>query len=352
LYKQVAELNGTMKDQALQAIPIVNQLKQGTDISKIEKDTYQKATSALQKKDYTQARSLFQHVIDLKVPDSGLASKAQTEMRSIDQILQAQQQAEQQALQQFNTADQAQRNNDLQGALAQFKAIAEKPGPKQTEAQQRVKQITDQIAKNAQQQAEQQAQQQAQQQFNAADQAQQHNDLPGALAQFKAIAGKPGPKQIEAQQRVQQITQLIAEASKPKPEPPKPEPPKPEPPKPAPQPVPTVARIPKVDLIPSGDYERWTGPVSKGDMIPDNSVEGGLKPINLAMPPLPDAPAKAFVTFIITIDQNGNVTPTRKQADDYGLSPQVMAAAKKWRFNPPMVKGKPVSSSIQVKVTF
>ena len=119
-----------------------------------------------------------------------------------------------------------------------------------------------------------------------------------------------------------------------------------------PPPAPTVARNPKVELIPSGEYERWTGPVSKGDMIPDNSVEGGLKPINITLPPLADAPAKAIVTFIITIDQNGNVTPTRKQLDDYGLGPQVMAHAKTWKFNPPTVKGKPVSSSIQVKVTF
>jgi hypothetical protein len=87
-------------------------------------------------------------------------------------------------------------------------------------------------------------------------------------------------------------------------------------------------------------------------MIPDNNVEGGLKPITLAMPPLPDAPAKAVVIFIITIDTSGNVTPTRKTVDDYGLGPQVMAHAKTWKFNPPTVKGKAVSSSIQVKVTF
>ena len=75
-YNKVADLNGTMKDQALQAIPIVKQLQQGTDLSKIEKQTFQQATNALKKKEYTQARGFFQHVIDLNVPDSTLAPQA------------------------------------------------------------------------------------------------------------------------------------------------------------------------------------------------------------------------------------------------------------------------------------
>jgi outer membrane biosynthesis protein TonB len=88
-------------------------------------------------------------------------------------------------------------------------------------------------------------------------------------------------------------------------------------------------------------------------VIPDNSIEDGLKPIgSLTVPPVPDAPAKAVVIFIISIDPSGNVTPGRKTVDDYGLGPQVMAAAKGWKFNPPMVIGKPVATSIQVKVSF
>jgi TonB family protein len=106
-------------------------------------------------------------------------------------------------------------------------------------------------------------------------------------------------------------------------------------------------------MIPSGDFQRWNGPVTKGMMLPDNSVEGGLKPLtSLSIPAIAGAPAGATVVFIINIDPNGNVTPARKTVDDYGLGPQVMAAAKAWKFNPPMVKGKPVSTNIQVKVSF
>jgi hypothetical protein len=119
-----------------------------------------------------------------------------------------------------------------------------------------------------------------------------------------------------------------------------------------PTPAPAVARNPVVTLISLGDSQPWNGPIQKGQMVPDNLVEGGLKPINLAIPPIPDAPARAEVIFVINIDPNGNVTPIRKTVDDFGLAPRVMAAAKAWKFNPPMVKGMPVSTTIQVKVVF
>jgi tetratricopeptide (TPR) repeat protein len=116
--------------------------------------------------------------------------------------------------------------------------------------------------------------------------------------------------------------------------------------------APKAARIPMVTLIPSGDSQPWNGPVQNGQMLPDNVVEGGLKSINLAIPPILDAPAKSEVIFVISIDPNGNVTPIRKTVDDYGLAPQVMAAAKSWKFSPPTVKGTPVSTTVQVKVVF
>jgi len=338
LYNKVAGMNGTMRDQALQAIPIVNALKTGTDISEIEKDTYKQATSALKKKDYSQARGLFQHVINLKVPDSSLAPKAQTELGDIDQILQAKVE--------FDAAERAQNGGDLKGALAQFQNIAGKPGPYESQAKARIPKLNDMINNAG-----------AQQQFNAALQAEKSGDLHGALGQFQALAGKSGPMQAQAQTRAQQVAQLIADANRPKPSPTPPPAPAPTPaptpqPTPAPAPTPTAARNATVTLIPTGDYERWNGPVTKGMMLPNNSVEGGLKPINLAVPPIVGAPAGASVIFIISIDPNGNVTPGRKTVDDYALGPQVMAAAKSWKFNPPTVRNKPVSTSIQVKVVF
>jgi serpin B len=121
--------------------------------------------------------------------------------------------------------------------------------------------------------------------------------------------------------------------------------------KPHPRP-PIPPRNPVVTLITSGEYHPLTLPVRKGMVVPEYNVDGGLKPTNLAIPPVPDAPAGAFVVFSIIIDPDGNVTPARLAADENGLGPQVMAAAKAWKFNPPTVRGAPVSTSIQVKVTF
>jgi hypothetical protein len=278
----------------------------------------------LEKNDRKGALTKFQAIAAGSGP---FRSEAQTHVQQInDQI------RDEGVKQQFDAVDKAQASGDLPRALGQFKAIAGQPGSLQSQAQQCVQQIADQIA-----------QQQAQQQFNAADRAQSGGDLSTALTQFKALAGKPGPMQPQAQIRAQQVAELIADANKPK---------APVTP-PPPTPPPSVARNGVVTLIPSGDFQRWNGPVSRGQVIPDNSIEDGLKPIgSLTVPPVPDAPAKAVVIFIISIDPSGNVTPGRKTVDDYGLGPQVMAAAKGWKFNPPMVIGKPVATSIQVKVSF
>ena len=124
------------------------------------------------------------------------------------------------------------------------------------------------------------------------------------------------------------------------------------PPIPPPISLPTPPGYPVVTLLTSGEYQPLNRPVQKGMIVPDINVDGGLKPINLAMPPMAGAPAGAYVVLTINIDPNGNVTPTRMIADVYGLGPQVMAAAKGWKFNPPTVRGKPVSTIIQVKVIF
>jgi len=241
-----------------------------------------------------------------------------------------------QAKAEFDAAAGAQNRGDLQGALKQFQAIAAKPGNYQLEAKARIPKLNEMIDIAG-----------AQQQYNAALQAENSGNLEAALAEFKALAAKPGPKQAEALDRVGQLSQAIADAST-KPTIASPAPPYPEPSTPT-----TSTRNAKVVLLPSGDFQRWNGPVSKGQMLPDNSIEGGLKPIgSLTVPPLSNAPQGAIVVFIINIDPDGNVTPGRKTLDDYGLGPEVMAVARAWKFEPPMVKGKPVSTAIRVKVTF
>ena len=87
-------------------------------------------------------------------------------------------------------------------------------------------------------------------------------------------------------------------------------------------------------------------------LVPDYNVEGGLKPLDFSMSPVGGAPSGSFVMLIIEIDERGEVSPDRVISDTSGVGPTVMDAAKKWKFNPPMVKGKPVQTSVTVKVTF
>jgi Flp pilus assembly protein TadD len=447
LYSKVADMSGPLKDQALAAIPVVKQQKEGLDDSKIEKQTFGDAMTALKRKQYTQARGLFQQVVSLKVPDSTLVPQAQSQLANLEQTIKAQEEfdaAERAAnkndldgalaqfdriasgggpfatrakaripelqkmkselaanaalKQELDAAVQAESNNDLPGALDKFKAIAAKGGTFGSEATKHIQEINDKLAAanadrdwKAALQAESsndlngalgqfkaiaaksgpykdQAQthvqtigeklsaQADQQKFDDAVKRQNSGDLPGALAEFKALAGKPGAKQAEALDRFGTVSQLIADASKKptitNPGPSNPGPSNPGPSNPGPSTPTTSTRNAKVELIPTGEFERWNGPVTRGQMMPDNSVEGGLKSIgNLSVPPM-DAPAKAVVIFMINIDPNGNVTPGRKTSDDFALGPQVMAAAKGWKFNPPMVRGKAVQTNIQVKVSF
>jgi hypothetical protein len=367
LYKNVAGLNGPLKDQALEAIPIVMQLQRGMDISKIEEQTYAQADTALTSNQYALARGLFQLVINLKVPDSTLAPKAQAAVANIDQILksmpafnaaeraentgdlrgalaQFQKLANTQgplaaqakaripqlndkinnaaAQQEFSSALQKERSGDLNGALTQFKVIAEKPGPYARDAQAQVQQINDQLIAAA-----------ARQQFDAADHAQATGDLKGALAQFKSLADRPGPLRAQAQARAAQLAGMIADANKPKPAPPN-------------------VRNPVATVILSGDPQPWTRPVQKGMILPDTSVDGGLNPTNLSVAAIPGAPPGSAVTIIINIDETGKVTPGRILKDTSGYGQQVSDAARSWKFRPPTVKDKPIRTSVSVKVTF
>lgn len=287
----------------------------------------------------------------------------------------------------FDAAVDAQNHNDLNGALEKFKPIAAKGGTFGAEAQKHIDDINRlQLAAQAKQKFDAAIQAQnaghlddALSQFNALttiaeykDQAQTHiqqikdkqaaavdqqkwddavkkqssNDLAGAQVAFRALMLKPGQFQSQAADRFAQVTDAIAKAN---------------------NKVTTTeshqtteqvkqpvggARSGVVTLIPSGDYDPWMGPVSKGMTVPDNSVEGGLKPIGSLTTPAIDAPPKSVVVFIINIGPDGSVTPGRKTLDDAGIGTQVMAAARAWKFNPPTVKGKQVQTTIQVRVTF
>jgi hypothetical protein len=382
LYKKVAALNGPMKDQAFNAIPIVMQLQRGMDISKIEEQTYDQADGALKRNDYSVARGLFELVISLNVSGSTLAPKAQAAVADIDQTLKSK------GL--FDAAERTEASGDLQGALGQYQRIASTQGPVAQEAQNRIQQITDRLsAKALQQQFDaasrdqsigllnsalaqfkaiaakpgplaQSAQTHIQQinaqltqgvenqQFDAADRLQSSGDLNGALTQFKAIADGPGSMKSQAQARVTAINGLLAAAGKPSPDVSKsstnstP---------PARSPLAANGRAPEVAVLADAP-QAWTRPVQRGSLMPNASVDGGLKATNLALAATLNAPAASSVMLMINIDENGKVTPGRILKDTSGIGAQVSEASKAWTFRPPTVKEKPVKTSVSVRVTF
>ncbi len=436
LYQKVAAMNGPLRLQAVSAIPIDMQLQRGGDISKIEEQTYHQAEDAMKRNDYSTARGLYQIVLNLQVPNSTLAPKAQAAVDQINQTIkyktefdaadkaensgdlqgalaqfqkiaaspgpfqsqaqdripklnqmindQAAQQAFNAALQtekngdlngalaqfkaiaaksggfsqdaenhvqqitdklNFDAATRAQNAGDLNGALAQFKAIAAKPGPLAPDAENHIQQITDQLAAIAQKQQLEAAKQQ----FDAADHLQSSGDLKGALAQFKAIADGSGPMKSQAQDRVTQVQALIAENSKPKPEP------KPvassspaHPPTSAPS---STGKNPVVTVL-VDPSEPWTRGVQKGMVLPNSAVDGGLKAVNTSMAAVPGAAPGSTVMIMINIGEDGSVTPGPVIKDAGGLGKQVADAARSWKFNPPTVKDKPVRTSVAVRVTF
>jgi outer membrane biosynthesis protein TonB len=60
----------------------------------------------------------------------------------------------------------------------------------------------------------------------------------------------------------------------------------------------------------------------------------------------------AVVVIAIHIDTSGDVTPAEVAFDENGLAPQVLEAAKAWKFHPPTLRGIPVGVSTQAIVVF
>ena len=384
LYQKVVDLNGPMKEQAVQAIATVKEFKAGASTASLEKEKYDRAVAAANQQDFAQAKILFQQVLDLNVPGSSLAAKAQAQLKDVTAAIQAKQE--------FAVADAAQNNGDLNGALTRFQDLAGKPGPFQNQAQARVQQINQiQNANQQKQQAEKALQDtlkklhdaesqkrysdaaallasvsqnggdanQAKNELESAEQADMQN-LSGKFnqaknnkdvsamqqlkTQFQAIASGSGAPATQARDfSDNQIPTLIAQINQAN---------QPKPPPPAPAPAPAPVKNPVVSLIVSGTYRAWTRSVQKGMLVPEYNVDGGLKPVDLSMAPVKGVPSGTIATVKINIDDQGSVSPDIVLLDPGGVGPSVMDAARKWKFNPPTVKGVAVKTSVTVKVTF
>jgi TonB family protein len=384
LYQQVADLNGALKTQSLQAIANVKALQSGQDLTTLEQQKFAQAQAALRRQDYSRARDLFEQVVNLNVPGSKLLPQARHQLATLESRLQEQQE--------FNAAVQLQNSGQLAQAKTQFQVIVQKRGALEGQAQTHLQQIDELIA-NQQKQKQQAAALEASLQkfkdleaqkqygearamlvsisqqggntgqlenevnaleqsdfqkltdrFAQAESSKNASGLQQLAAQFQALARQGGPiagaARDYATRLIPAAIQQITAAAKPAASVSSP-------------PVATApSRAPVVTVVTSGTYRPWQGPLRKGQLLPEYNIDGGLKAISLHMPPVANAPAGSFVTIKVNIDEQGNVTPDHIVQDASGIGAEVLDAAKSWKFQPPRVRGKPVRTSILVKVQF
>jgi TonB family protein len=384
LYQQVADLNGALKTQSLQAIANVKALQSGQDLTTLEQQKFAQAQTAFRRQDYSRARDLFEQVVNLNVPGSKLLPQARHQLATLESRLQEQQE--------FNAAVQLQNSGQLAQAKTQFQVIVQKRGALEGQAQTHLQQIDELIA-NQQKQKQQAAALEASLQkfkdleaqkqygearamlvsisqqggntgqlenevnaleqsdfqkltdrFAQAESSKNASGLQQLAAQFQALARQGGPiagaARDYATRLIPAAIQQITAAAKPAASVSSP-------------PVATApSRAPVVTVVTSGTYRPWQGPLRKGQLLPEYNIDGGLKAISLHMPPVANAPAGSFVTIKVNIDEQGNVTPDHIVQDASGIGAEVLDAAKSWKFQPPRVRGKPVRTSILVKVQF
>ena len=384
LYQQVADLNGALKTQSLQAIANVKALQSGQDLTTLEQQKFAQAQAALRRKDYSRARDLFEQVVNLNVSGSKLLPQAKNQLATLESRLQEQQE--------FNAAVQLQNSSQLAQARMQFEAIVQKHGALEAPAQTHLHQIDEMIANQQKQKQQAAALQASLQKFKNLEAQKQYGEARAMLAsigqqggnagqlenevnaleqsdfqkltdrfaqaesgknasglqqlasQFQALARQGGPiagaARDYATRLIPAAIQQITAAAKPAASTSSP-------------PVATApSRAPVVTVVTSGTYRPWQGPIRKGQLLPEYNIDGGLKAISLHMPPVANAPAGSFVTIKVNIDEQGNVTPDHIVQDASGIGAGVLEAAKSWKFQPPRVRGKPVRTSILVKVQF
>ncbi|MBI3663553.1 MAG: protein kinase [Acidobacteria bacterium] len=102
--------------------------------------------------------------------------------------------------------------------------------------------------------------------------------------------------------------------------------------------------------------QKWTQPTpNAGQLVNSRYVDGGLK---VEKDPVPNdviqrAAAGSTVQVELSLNESGKVTSGKVQGGDAGIGQAVIDAAKaSWQFNEPRVNGKPVTTTVVVRVQF
>ncbi len=394
LYKKVVSLNAAMTERAQQAIDTIKRMKQGEDPAGIEKDKFVRAENLYQKREYRQAQSIFQQVVDLNVPDSKLLPKARSRIRDIDKAMNEQQL--------YDAALNDKSAGRSEQARDEFKRVVGMNGDHRAQAESRIGEIEKELEQRAAQQKAAEAQKEKQ--IAAAAIASHQKDVQDLLAQrrysealarlpeisqlggdvsslrkdieaayqgelrdlegrytqaknqrniedlkkladeFGKLAGRGGTLAATAAQAESQIRDDIQELQRAKQEPPR-EAARPQPAVTVTCAVLPVKREPFNAAVPQMQAQKFLDQ----DIELSSGPNCGLRPevVQLARP-------GASVTLFVQIDENGSVTSARLLDSNVPAFAQAVqrAVEKGWRFNPPTCQGKKVKTGVSVKVEF
>ncbi|MFQ5777805.1 MAG: protein kinase [Terriglobia bacterium] len=171
-------------------------------------------------------------------------------------------------------------------------------------------------------------------QFNRAAQQNDGTALQGLLLEFRKLATSGGPVASQAQDyidnRIPQERGRIEKAS---------------------APPPREATITMAAAAPG----KWTRPLTAGDLMGANYIDGGLQLTSKSVPTsvVQSAAAGSSIMLLLNIGEDGGVTGGRVVQGDPGVGQALLQAAQQsWRFNPPKVNGKSVKTRTSVTVTF
>ncbi len=396
LYQQVVNLDGVLKNEALQSLATVNQLVTGKSPTEIEKDAYARAEVLYKQGKYEEARDSYLQVIALDLPNSSLRPKAQARSQEITKTLAARQ-AHAQEQQAFNDAMRLKNDGQLEQAKAGFQEVVNMGGELKAQGQSQIQAIESSLAGQESRKMEQQA-------FNEGLTLQAGNQPQEARRKFQEVISRNGELKEKAQAQIQMIDQQLAdegkfqqwvaqfnqarqqndrqrlqalanefktlalgggplaagardyaenqiplelkrienqqEAQK-------------KPPEQAAIPKP-ASRETAVMVELGGTPRKWTGATRAGQIMSPLYIDGGLTLVSKGLPPDigRGAAPGSFVRIKVNIDEAGSVTPDLVVMDTSGVSQAVMDAVSGWKFSPPKVNGKPVRTTATVKVQF
>jgi tetratricopeptide (TPR) repeat protein len=407
LYTEIINLNGERKQQAIANLQDVQSVENtiqtaGSNQQQVEAAAFQHGEDWYRQKNYDQAQRELQKVVMLNLPGSRLVPKAQALLEEIHRALQAN---AQKAEQLYNEASRLSESNDvnvLAKAVGEFQQVVTLHTSWSEQAQAKLRdtnnRITALVSQANNQKQRQQALNNTVQSIQADLSQRRYGDALALLANVRQLGGDTAGiqsqitsayqtefKKLEASYNqakagkdltalvevatnlgdlkaragtlggdlpglTDQVQATIKELST-----------RPAVPNPSPiaagSPGGPAARAeaqPRVSWDLGGAVQKYPGRVDKGMVLPAFYVDSGLRPAGgqLTMPPVAGAASGCFVTYIIRIDTSGSVHPDHALDDKCGLGSAVEQAAQKWKFNPPTAKGKPVQTSVTVKVEF